>query len=93
MKRDLRSELEKLLARLEDQQFETCVDDIREELDRVTVDLKHLIDFTLPPRLSDTQQLSSAGSRLLYCKVCGVACVRRNEPPIRCPAGHPLTFD
>lgn len=48
MKRDLRSELEKLLVQLEDQQFETEVDWIHLDLEQIALELKHLIDFVLP---------------------------------------------
>jgi hypothetical protein len=94
MKRDLRSDLETMTRQLEHivLDYEDCApDELIDELDDLVAALKHTIDFTLAK--AEPVALPVVTARLLYCKVCGVSCVRRNEPPIRCPAGHPLTFD
>jgi len=93
MKRDLRSDLETMTRQLEHivLDYEDCVpDELIDELDDLVAALKHTIDFTLAPPLSDTQPLST-GYRLLYCKICGTCCVRRDEPGVLCPAGHELS--
>ena len=89
MKSDLRDRLEVLVTQLQDMQFFGSERVLKDEAHQVALDLKHIIDFVLPPKL----QVLSTGFRLLYCKQCGTCCVRPNEPDLLvCPGGHPLSY-